>query len=288
MTAILGQLLQGVLQGGIYALAAIGLSLSIGIVRLVNLAHGDLVVLASYGILAIASGFGLDPILALAIVVPLAAAAGYLLQRVAFQRIEGEKVLSSLLLTFGISIVAQNVLLMGWGADSQRIGLGPIETLAVGIGGISLGALPLLTFAVAVVLVGALDQLLYRTDLGARMRAVAEDRDAADLIGLSAAKINAVTMAIAGATVAVAAFFVGVRTNFDPSSGSSLLLGAFEAVILGGLGSLWGTLAGGIILGVAQTIGAEVDATSQVLIGHLAFLTLMLVRPQGIFGGRVA
>ena len=288
MTAILGQLLQGVLQGGIYALAAIGLSLSIGIVRLVNLAHGDLVVLASYGILAIASGFGLDPILALAIVVPLGAAAGYLLQRVAFQRIEGEKVLSSLLLTFGISIVAQNVLLMGWGADSQRIGLGPIETLAVRIGGISLGALPLLTFAVAVALVGALDQLLYRTDLGARMRAVAEDRDAADLIGLSAAKINAVTMAIAGATVAVAAFFVGVRTNFDPSSGSSLLLGAFEAVILGGLGSLWGTLAGGIILGVAQTIGAEVDATSQVLIGHLAFLTLMLVRPQGIFGGRVA
>ncbi len=288
MSAIISQLLQGALQGGIYALTAVGLSLSIGIVRLVNLAHGDLVVLASYALLAIAARFGLDPVLALAAVVPLAALTGYVLQRVAFQRIESEKVLSSLLLTFGISIVIQNVLLTAWGADSQRIALGPVETAAVRFGDISLGALPLVTFAVAVILVWGLDRLLYRTDLGARMRAVAQDRDAAELIGLSAARINAVTMAIIGATVAIAAFFVSVRTNFDPSSGSSLLLGAFEAVILGGLGSLWGTLAGGIILGVAQVVGAQIDATSEVLFGHLAFLTVMLVRPQGIFGGRGA
>ena len=288
MSAIVGEVLQGILQGGLYALIAIGLSLSIGIVRLVNLAHGDFVILSSYGILAIAAGLGLSPVLALLLVVPLAAAGGYLLQVVAFKRIAGEKILSSLLLTFGMSIVLQNVLLMTSGADSQRISLGSIETAAFSFGAVSVGALPVMTFAVAILLVGALDLLLYRTDLGARIRAVAEDVNAAGLVGLPTGRINAITMAIIGGTVAIAAFFVGVQTNFDPSSGPTLLLSAFEAVILGGLGSVWGTLAGGIILGVAQAVAAAIDVNAQVLAGHLVFLCVMLMRPQGMFSGRAA
>jgi branched-chain amino acid transport system permease protein len=288
MSAIVGEVLQGILQGGLYALIAIGLSLSIGIVRLVNLAHGDFVILSSYGILAIAAGLGLSPVLALLLVVPLAAAGGYLLQVVAFKRIAGEKILSSLLLTFGMSIVLQNVLLMTSGADSQRISLVSIETAAFSFGAVSVGALPVMTFAVAILLVGSLDLLLYRTDLGARIRAVAEDVSAAGLVGLPTGRINAITMAIIGGTVAIAAFFVGVQTNFDPSSGPTLLLSAFEAVILGGLGSVWGTLAGGIILGVAQAVAAAIDVNAQVLAGHLVFLCVMLMRPQGMFSGRAA
>jgi branched-chain amino acid transport system permease protein len=288
MSAIVGEVLQGILQGGLYALIAIGLSLSIGIVRLVNLAHGDFVILSSYGILAIAAGLGLSPVLALLLVVPLAAAGGYLLQVVAFKRIAGEKILSSLLLTFGMSIVLQNVLLMTSGADSQRISLVSIETAAFSFGAVSVGALPVMTFAVAILLVGSLDLLLYRTDLGARIRAVAEDVSAAGLVGLPTGRINAITMAIIGGTVAIAAFFVGVQTNFDPSSGPTLLLSAFEAVILGGLGSVWGTPAGGIILGVAQAVAAAIDVNAQVLAGHLVFLCVMLMRPQGMFSGRAA
>lgn len=278
------QMLQGVLQGGQYALLAVGLSLSIGIVKLVNLAHGDLVVVTAYGLLGLAQGFGLHPLVALFLIIPVCAAAAYLLQKTLFQRLAGEKVLSSLLLTFGISIVIQNLLLQGWGGDAQRIAFGGIDTLSMKISsGISLGVLPLTAFLVVVAMVVALDALLHHTNFGARVRAVAENVRAADLIGLSSAQINAITMAIIGVTIAISAFFLSITTNFYPTTGSSQLLFAFQAVILGGLGSLWGTLVGGIILGVAQAIGAQIDISSQLLFGHVAFLVILMVRPAGIF-----
>ncbi|MGQ0485707.1 MAG: ABC transporter permease subunit [Hyphomicrobiales bacterium] len=189
-----------------------------------------------------------------------------------------------ILVTFGLSVIIQNGLLEVYGADTRKLSAGSLETATLTVGGgINVGVLPLLIFAAAVGMVVLLDALLYRTRTGAKIRAVADDVSAADLVGLPSPRIFAAAMAIIGVTVAVAACFMAVRTNFDPASGPSRLLVAFEAVVLGGLGSLWGTLAGSILLGVAQSVGAHIDPGSQMLAGHLLFLLVLLVRPQGLF-----
>jgi branched-chain amino acid transport system permease protein len=284
MEAFVNQIVQGVLLGGLYALFALGLSLSVGIMRFVNIAHGDLIVLASFALLSLATTFGGTLLPAMLLLVPLAFAAGFALQRFLLQRVVGGGVLPVILVTFGLSVIIQNGLLEGYGADTRKLSVGDLETATLALGGgISVGVLPLLIFVAAVVMVILLDTLLYRTRVGARIRAVADDVDAADLIGLSSPRIFATAMAVIGVTVAVAACFMAVRTNFDPASGPSRLLIAFEAVVLGGLGSLWGTLAGGILLGVAQSIGAHIDPGSQMLAGHLLFLLVLVVRPQGLF-----
>jgi len=284
MGALVNQIVQGVLLGGLYALFAMGLSLSVGIMRFVNIAHGDFIVLTSFVLLSLTTALGISPFLALLMVLPLAFIAGFALQRLLLQRVTGGGVLPVILVTFGLSIIIQNGLLEAYGADTRKISAGTLETAALTLGaGISIGVLPLLIFAAAIVLVIALDGLLYRTRIGAKIRAVSDDVAAADLIGLSPARIYAIAMAIIFATVAVAACFMAVRTNFDPAYGPSRLLIAFEAVVLGGLGSLWGTLAGGILLGVAQSMGAQFDAAWQMLAGHLLFLLVLVVRPQGLF-----
>jgi branched-chain amino acid transport system permease protein len=282
--AVVNQIVQGILLGGLYALFALGLSLSVGIMRFVNIAHGDLIVLASFLLLSLATALGTHPFLALLLVLPLAFAAGFALQRFLLQRVVGSSVLPVILVTFGLSIIIQNGLLEAYGADTRKLSAGALETATITLGGgISIGVLPLLIFAAAIVMVILLDALLYRTRIGAKIRAVSDDVGAADLIGLSSARIYAIAMAIIGVTVAIAACFMAVRTNFDPASGPSRLLIAFEAVVLGGLGSLWGTLAGGILLGVAQSIGAHLDPGSQALAGHLLFLLILVARPQGLF-----
>jgi branched-chain amino acid transport system permease protein len=282
--ALANQIVQGVLLGGLYALFAMGLSLSVGIMRFVNIAHGDFIVLVSFVLLSLTTAFGISPFLAMLLILPLAFFAGFALQRLLLQRVTGGGVLPVILVTFGLSIIIQNGLLEAYGADTRKISGGALETATLTLGaGISIGVLPLLIFAAAVAMVLALDGLLYRTRLGARIRAVSDDVAAADLIGLPSARIYAIAMAIIFATVAVAACFMAVRTNFDPASGPSRLLIAFEAVVLGGLGSLWGTLAGGILLGVAQSIGAQFDAAWQMLAGHLLFLLVLVLRPQGLF-----
>jgi branched-chain amino acid transport system permease protein len=284
MAGLANQLVQGVLLGGLYALFALGLSLSVGVMRFVNIAHGDFIVLASFVLLSLTTALGISPFLAVLLILPLASVAGFALQRLLLQRVTGAGVLPVILVTFGLSIIIQNGLLEAYGADTRKISGGALETATLALGGgVSIGVLPLLIFAAAIAMVGALDRLLYRTRIGAKIRAVSDDVAAADLIGLSSARIYAIAMAIIFATVAVVACFMAVRTNFDPAYGPSRLLIAFEAVVLGGLGSLWGTLAGGILLGVAQSIGAQFDAAWQMLAGHLLFLLVLIVRPQGLF-----
>jgi branched-chain amino acid transport system permease protein len=284
MGGLANQLVQGVLLGGLYALFALGLSLSVGVMRFVNIAHGDFIVLASFALLSLTTALGIGPFPAMLLILPLAMVAGFALQRLLLQRVTGAGVLPVILVTFGLSIIIQNGLLEVYGADTRKISGGALETATLALGGgISVGVLPLLIFAAAIAMVVALDRLLYRTGIGAKIRAVSDDVAAADMIGLSSARIYAIAMAIIFATVTVAAGFMAVRTNFDPSYGPSRLLIAFEAVVLGGLGSLWGTLAGGILLGVAQSIGAQFDAAWQMLAGHLLFLLVLIVRPQGLF-----
>lgn len=274
---------QGILLGGLYALFAAGLSLVFGIMRLVNLAHGDLIVMGAYLILLIVSLTGVNPFLAALIAMPLMFALGWGLQRVVLNRVLGPDILPPLLVTFGLSIVAQNVLLQGFSADSQRVGAGPLETASVDLGVVTLGVMPLLTFASAIAVIVALNWVFYRTSLGRAFRATSDDPVTASLMGIKPQGIFAVATGIAMIVVTIAALYLGMRANFDPTIGPARLIYAFEAVIIGGLGSLWGTLAGGVIIGVAQTLGAAINPEWQILAGHVAFLVVLLIRPRGLF-----
>jgi branched-chain amino acid transport system permease protein len=196
----------------------------------------------------------------------------------------GKDLLPSLLVTFGLSIIIQNGLLQVFTADSHKLSAGAIEVATIKLAeGLWVGVLPLVQFAVAVAVIAGLHLLFYRTALGRAFRATSDDPTVAQLMGLDNRKVFAWAMAISMGVVAVAGVFFAIRANFDPSIGPARLLFGFEAVIIGGLGSLWGTLAGGIILGVAQAIGAHIDPGWQLLAGHFAFLLLLLLRPQGLF-----
>lgn len=280
----INQLLQGVLLGGLYTMFAIGLSLSAGVMRFVNIAHGDFIVLACFALLILMTSLGLNPVVATLAILPLAFAAGFALQRFLLQRVVGENLLLVVLVTFGLSIIIENGLLQGFGADPEKLSGGWMETATIGLGhGINMGLFQVVTLAAAVALVAVLDLLLYRSGIGAKIRAVADDVVAADLIGLSSVRIYAVAMGISFVTIAIAAGFMSIWTDFDPSSGPTRLLIAFEAIVLGGLGSIWGSLVGGIVLGIAQSVGAQFDVAWQMLAGHLVFLLVLVVRPQGLF-----
>ena len=277
-------IVQGVLVGGLYAMFAAGLSLIFGIMRLVNIAHGDLIVLAAYLALVAAQTLGIGPLPALLIVAPLMGLIGYVLQRLVLNRTLGDDLLPPLLVTFGLSVIIQNGLLEVFSADSRRLQAGTIEVASFPVAeGIAIGALPLLSFLVAVAMIAGLQFVLYRTALGRAFRAAADDAEVTQLMGLDNRHIFALAMALSLAVVAVAGVFLAVRANFDPAIGPARLIFGFEAVIMGGLGSLWGTLLGGIVLGVAQAIGGEIDPGWQTLAGHLVFLFVLAVRPEGLF-----
>jgi len=279
----LDTILQGVLLGGLYALFAAGLSLVFGIMRLVNLAHGDLIVVAAFLILVLVTGLGLNPFLAALVALPVMFAAGWALQYFILNRTLGEDILPPLLVTFGLSIVIQNALLEGFSADSRRVPAGSLETMSLPLGPVTVGVMPLLTFLSAVAVIIVLNQIFYRTALGRAFRATSDDMVTAGLMGVEPKRIFAAATGIAMVVVTIAALYLGTRANFDPTIGPARLIYAFEAVIIGGLGSLWGTLLGGIIIGVAQTVGAAINPEWQILAGHVAFLVVLLVRPRGLF-----
>jgi branched-chain amino acid transport system permease protein len=270
-------LVQGVLIGGLYAMFAAGLSLIFGVMRLVNIAHGDFIVLAAYLALVVTETLGTGPLPALLV-------AGYALQRGLLNRTLGDDLLPPLLVTFGLSVIIQNGLLELFTADSRRLQAGAIEVASLQVApGISVGLLPLLQFVAAIAVIGGLQALFYRTAFGRAFRATSDDPSVAQLMGLDNRHVFALAMALSLAVVAIAGVLLAVRTNFDPAIGPARLIFGFEAVIIGGLGNLWGTLAGGIVLGVAQAIGAKLDPGWQLLAGHLAFLLVLAVRPEGLF-----
>ena len=274
---------QGVLLGGLYALFAAGLSLVFGIMRLVNLAHGDLIVMAAYLILVLVTLLGMSPFIAAALAAPVMFGIGWLLQKHLLNRTLGTDILPPLLVTFGLSIALQNTLLEGFSADSQRLPTGAISTSSIQVGALNIGVLPLLTFASAILVIVGLNQLFYRTSLGRAFRATSDDAVTASLMGIKPDRVFATATAIAMLVVTLAALYLGMRANFDPNIGPARLIYAFQAVIIGGLGSLWGTLAGGVIIGVSQTVGAAINPEWQILAGHVAFLIVLLVRPRGLF-----
>ena len=277
-------ILQGVLVGGLYAMFAAGLSLIFGVMRLVNIAHGDLIVLAAYVALVVTTGLGINPLVSLLVVVPLMALIGYALQRGILNQTLGPDLLPPLLVTFGLSVIIQNGLLELFTADSRKLQAGAIEVSSINLGGgLAIGTLPLIQFVVAIAVIAALQLIFYRTALGRAFRATSDEPAVAQLVGLDNRHVFALAMALSLAVVAIAGVFLAVRANFDPAIGPARLIFGFEAVIMGGLGSMWGTLAGGIILGVAQAIGAQIDPGWQLLAGHIAFLVVLAIRPEGLF-----
>jgi len=276
-------IIQGILLGGLYALFAAGLSLVFGIMRLVNLAHGDFIILGAYLILTLVTLLGLNPFMAVLVAAPIMFALGWGLQMVVLNRVVGDDILPPLLVTFGLSIVLQNALLEGFSADSQRIQIGALQTASVDMGFVTVGLLPLLTFGSAILVIVALQQLFYRTALGRAFRATSDDPVTAGLMGIRPNNIFAIATGIAMIVVTISALYLGMRASFDPAIGPARLIYAFEAVIIGGLGSFWGTLAGGIIIGVAQALGAAINPEWQILAGHVAFLIVLIIRPRGLF-----
>ena len=283
MTEWLNAIVQGVLLGGLYALFAAGLSLIFGVMRLVNIAHGDLIVLAAYMALTTVMVMGVHPLLALLVVIPLMSIVGYILQRLLLNQTLGNDILPPLLVTFGLSVILQNMLLEAYTADPQKLNGGAIETASVTAGNLSIGILPLLTFVIAVLVIVCLQWIFYNTALGRQFRAVSDNQDIAQLMGLNKGHVFGLALALSLAVCGIAGVLLGMRTSFDPSIGSGRLIFAFEAVIIGGLGSLWGTLAGGIVLGVAQTVGGKINPCWQLLAGHIVFLLVLAVRPRGFF-----
>ncbi|HWE77152.1 MAG TPA: branched-chain amino acid ABC transporter permease [Pseudolabrys sp.] len=284
MTLWLNVIVQGVLIGGLYAMFAAGLSLIFGVMRLVNIAHGDLIVLAAYVALMATTALGITPLVSLLVVVPVMALIGYALQRGLLNRTLGDDLLPPLLVTFGLSIIIQNGLLEFFTADSRKLQAGAIEVATLQVtNGLWIGLLPLLQFVIAVAVIAGLQLLFYRTALGRAFRATSDDQAVAQLMGLDTRHVFGLAMALSLAVVAIAGVFLAVRANFDPAIGPARLIFGFEAVIIGGLGSMWGTLAGGVILGVAQAIGAQIDPGWQLLAGHVVFLVILGLRPQGLF-----
>jgi branched-chain amino acid transport system permease protein len=281
---LVSTILDGILLGGLYALFAAGLSLIFGVMRLVNIAHGDLIILSAFIALVVAGSLGLHPLACLVIVVPIMASLGYGLQRCMLNRTLGHDILPPLLVTFGLSVFLQNALLQLFSADSRRLHAGGLETLHIDLpAGVAVGVLPCLMFIVAVAVIGGLQLLLYHTGLGRAFRSVSDDQEAAQLMGIDNAHLFGLAMALSLSIVSIAGVFLGIRTNFDPSIGPTRLIFAFEAIIIGGLGDLWGTLVGGVILGVAQTLGAKINPGYQILAGHIVFLIILTFRPQGFF-----
>lgn len=276
-------LLQGVLLGGLYALFALGLSLMFGVMRLTNVAHGDFIILGGYAGIALVAGLKWH-FASVLLVLPIAFAVGFAVQKWVLNGTLGRDPLPSLVVTFGLSIVIQNGLLEIFSGDPRSIEVGGLNAASINLGsGIAVGIVPLLVFAVALLWTGALQWLSTRTSLGRAFRAVSDDREIAELMGLDAHKIYAVATGLAFIVIATGGILQAIRTTVSPGDGPQLLLFAFEAVIIGGLGSFWGTFLGALLLGIVQEIGFRVDPGWGIWAGHVAFLGLLVLRPQGLF-----
>ena len=277
-------IVQGMLLGGLYTLFALGQSLMFGVMRLTNTAQGDFIVLGAFGAIAGISVLGLPTGGAMVLLFPVAFGFGYVLQRYVLNGTLGRDPLPSLVVTFGLSIVIQNLLLELFSADPRSIETGGLSSEGWAITeSFSLGVLPVIVLVVALAATGALQWLFNHTALGRSFRAVSDDREIAELMGLKSAKVYALATAIAFVLIALAGVLQGMRTTVSPSDGPLLLLFAFEAVIIGGMGSFWGTLAGAMILGIAQQVGFRADPGWGIWFGHLVFLAVLVFRPQGLF-----
>ena len=284
----LNAVIQGVLLGGFYALFACGLSLLFGVMGIINLAHGDFAVIAGYVAVVLVPQTHLPMVFGFLVVVPIFALGGYILQRTLFQAaLSRGDPLTILLVTFGLSVITENALLQAFTSNGQSLNIGNLIADSINPSTvISISDISLAVLIIAVVVLGGLQLMLSRTSMGRSIRAVADDREAAELVGINHRHVFGIAAAIALATVALAGLASGMITEFAPTTGTSNLLFAFEAVVIGGIGSLWGTLVGGMVLGIAQQIGAQINPAYQILAGNVVFLAVLAFRSRGLFAVR--
>ncbi len=278
----LDALIQGVLLGGMYAQYALGMALMFGVMRLVNIAHGDLVVLLALIGISASVAFGIGPLPLVLVLVPLAALIGWSLQKFLLNKVVGADSLPSLIATFGLSIALQNLMLEIWSADTRSMSGNGIESASVNIGGIYIGLLPVLILVAATLLTGGLDLTMRRTRFGRALRAAAADTEAAAMTGVNPRVVYAYATAIAVGILGLSGVFFALRATVSPADGPAQLIYAFEAVIIGGMGSIWGGFVGSMVLGIAQAIGFRIDPGFGTLAGHLVFLIVLATRPQGL------
>lgn len=283
MTQAIETLLNGLTLGALYALFGLGLSLSLGVMRMINLAHGDLIVLGAYLASVVIAATGLDALASLLLVVPAMFAIGWLLQSSLLNRVVGADPLAPLLVTFSLSIVLQNLLQELFTADTRSLPSGELALQGLDFAGVTVGVLPLLISGVSVAVYAATHLLVERTHWGRQARAVSDDPATARLVGVNDRRFFALMTGFVLAVIALASVLYGIRTPFSPSAGPERLLYAFEAVVLGGLGSLWGTFVGGLLIGMAQVVGMRIDTGLGPFFGHLVFLVALIARPRGLF-----
>lgn len=285
---LVNALVQGVLLGGLFTMAAVGLSIAFGVLRIVNLAHGEVMTVGAYVSVMVLATTGMNVWVSMLIVVPLLAAVGYVVQRYVLQRAVGISELAPLLVTFGISIMVPNALIELFTNDKRPISTGGLAVQSITlVDGVTVGVLPLITAVLAVALIVCVQLFLSQTQIGRYMRAAADDAPTLQLMGVDSRQIYGVAMALAFGIAALAGVFYGMRQGgVTPFDGQLSLLFAFEAVIIGGLGSLWGTLAGGTVLGISHTIAGLFGPEMPLLVGNLVFLTILVLRPRGIVRSR--
>lgn len=282
----LDAIVQGVLLGGMYAQYALGMALMFGVMRIVNIAHGDVMILLSLIAVSLAGVLPVGNLGLVIVIVPIAVGIGWLLQKFILNRVVGADPLPSLIATFGLSIALQNLMLEIWSADTRSLPNSGIASASFQIGSIYVGLLPVIVLVCAFVITGGLDAVLRFTRFGRGLRAAAADTEAAAMTGVDPKRIYATATAIAVGILGLAAIFAALRATVSPSDGAAQLIYAFEAVIIGGMGSIWGAFLGSMVLGIAQAVGLRVDPGLGILFGHLVFLLVLATRPEGIMARR--
>lgn len=282
----LDALVQGLLLGGMYAQYAIGMALMFGVMRIVNTAHGDMMILLALVGVSLAGALAIGPYVVVAMLVPIAMVLGWLLQKIVLNRVLGNDPLPSLIATFGLSIALQNLMLQIWSADTRSLPGEGLEFASLALGDFFVGVLPLQIFAAALLMTAGLDLTLRYTAFGRSLRAASADPEAAAITGINPQRVYAAATALAVGMLGIAAVCQSLRATVSPSDGPAQLIYAFEAVIIGGMGSVWGAFLGAMVLGVSQAIGFRLDAGWGILSGHLVFLAVLAVRPQGLMSRR--
>lgn len=275
-------LIQGIMLGGFFALSGLGLSLSFGIMRIVNIAHGDFLVVASYLGVVIVAPTGINPLVAIAFIAPLMFGVGYLLQRILLNRAIDGNELTPMLITFGLSIILHNGLQEVFSADFKSLDAGGIEVASLSLGAINVGWLPLSILLLTLGIYGALHWFMTHTTFGRIVRATVDDPEMTALMGVDPRRVYAMGMGLSMAIVGIAGGLYGIKSSFNPMAGGDQLLFAFETVIIGGMGTIWGTLAGGMALGISQMLGLKINAGWGAFAGHLMFFIFLFIKPNGL------
>lgn len=277
-------IINGLLLGGLYALFGLGLSLIFGVMKIANIAHGEMAIGGAFLAIAATNLIGIPLWLTILLTLALTWTIGFALQMTVINRVLGDDPMPPLLLTFGLSIVIQNLLVELFGADNRSLDIGALGTAGVDIGGLSLGLFPLIMFATAIALFGTLHWGLHHSRWGRNLRATSDDPEIVAMMGIERRQVFAVVMGLSAALAALAGMMLAMRGSITPFSGSERLLLAFEVIVIGGLGSIWGSLVGGLVLGIVHVVGLRFDPASGPLYGHLLLIAILLARPEGLAG----